>query len=199
MAAHVNTQSLAWLLFAFANRLVGLSSLPVERAYSGKAALKAIDQVSVNRVSRLSQPVMSELGCSRHFNESGFAQEGEMPRHQGLRERQNLDQIADAQFSGCEQVHYANAGWVCESAKEILDVNQVRASRPNRRTDLQLQRHTSNICGLPHTTITKGPMRWLQRTRGRGGLLTSTALTLLLLPTLYGWFEGANLSKPEVS
>lgn len=25
-----------------------------------------------------------------------------------------------------------------------------------------------------------------------GGLITSTALTLLLLPTLYGWFEGAN-------
>jgi Cu/Ag efflux pump CusA len=24
-----------------------------------------------------------------------------------------------------------------------------------------------------------------------GGLLTSTVLTLLLLPTLYGWFEGA--------
>jgi len=26
-----------------------------------------------------------------------------------------------------------------------------------------------------------------------GGLITSTALTLLLLPTLYGWFEGATV------
>lgn len=28
-----------------------------------------------------------------------------------------------------------------------------------------------------------------------GGLITSTALTLLLLPTLYGWFEGANVDE----
>ena len=26
-----------------------------------------------------------------------------------------------------------------------------------------------------------------------GGLISSTALTLLLLPTLYGWFEGATV------
>ena len=30
-----------------------------------------------------------------------------------------------------------------------------------------------------------------------GGLLTSTALTLLLLPTLYGWFEGRGAEVPE--
>lgn len=61
---------------------------------------------------------------------------------------------------------------------------------------------TVAILGLLPLLFSRGAGSEVQRPLAAvvvGGLLSSTALTLLLLPTLYGWFEGAKTRTPEAS
>ena len=97
-----------------------------------------------------------------------------------------------AVLNGVVLVSYINA--LRAEGKSVRDVvyeGTVLRLRP------VLMTATVAILGLLPLLFSTGAGSEVQRPLAAvvvGGLLTSTALTLLLLPTLYGWFEGA---KPE--
>ena len=96
-----------------------------------------------------------------------------------------------AVLNGVVLVSYINA--LRQEGKSVVDAvyqGTVLRLRP------VLMTATVAILGLLPLLFSSGAGSEVQRPLAAvvvGGLLTSTALTLLLLPTLYGWFEGAKV------
>ena len=94
-----------------------------------------------------------------------------------------------AVLNGVVLVSYINA-----LRQEGLDVRDAVLRGTELRLRPVLMTATVAILGLLPLLFSSGAGSEVQRPLAAvvvGGLLTSTALTLLLLPTLYGWFEGA--------
>lgn len=98
-----------------------------------------------------------------------------------------------AVLNGVVLVSYINA--LRQEGKSVVDAvyeGTVLRLRP------VLMTATVAILGLLPLLFSSGAGSEVQRPLAAvvvGGLLTSTALTLLLLPTLYGWFEGAKVEN----
>jgi cobalt-zinc-cadmium resistance protein CzcA len=94
-----------------------------------------------------------------------------------------------AVLNGVVMVSYINA-----LRQEGLEVGEAVYRGTELRLRPVLMTATVAILGLLPLLFSSGAGSEVQRPLAAvvvGGLLSSTALTLLLLPTLYGWFEGA--------
>ena len=65
---------------------------------------------------RTRYPLSHRISASRNV------QVPEMPRDGGLRQPEQLDQVADAQFAGHEQVEDAEAGRIGEAAEQEIEI-----------------------------------------------------------------------------
>ena len=98
-----------------------------------------------------------------------------------------------AVLNGVVLVSYINS-----LRREGLSVEEAVVQGTMLRLRPVLMTATVAILGLVPLLISSGAGSEVQRPLAAvvvGGLLTSTALTLLMLPTLYGWFEGGRVQE----
>ena len=98
-----------------------------------------------------------------------------------------------AVLNGVVLVSYINS-----LRREGLSVEEAVLQGTMLRLRPVLMTATVAILGLVPLLVSSGAGSEVQRPLAAvvvGGLLTSTALTLLMLPTLYGWFEGARVDE----
>ena len=98
-----------------------------------------------------------------------------------------------AVLNGVVLVSYINS-----LRREGLSVEDAVVQGTMLRLRPVLMTATVAILGLVPLLVSTGAGSEVQRPLAAvvvGGLLTSTALTLLVLPTLYGWFEGAKVQE----
>jgi cobalt-zinc-cadmium resistance protein CzcA len=100
-----------------------------------------------------------------------------------------------AVLNGVVLVSYINS-----LRREGLSVEEAVVQGTILRLRPVLMTATVAILGLVPLLVSTGAGSEVQRPLAAvvvGGLLTSTALTLLMLPTLYGWFEGARVGNED--
>jgi hypothetical protein len=68
------------------------------------------------------EPVVREFPFSRGLDEAGSTQVPKVPRDGGLRKPQELDQVADAEFAGGEEIEDPDPGRVGEPTEEKIEV-----------------------------------------------------------------------------
>jgi hypothetical protein len=72
----------------------------------------------------IGEPVVGELPLPRDFDETGPMKVAKMTRDGGLRKREDLDQVADAELPGDEQIQDANPGRVRETPEEEIEIRE---------------------------------------------------------------------------
>lgn len=96
-------------------------ALTVERGDARQARPDTIQKVAVNGVRRFRKAITSEPPFSRNIDQASPAQISKMPRHGGLREAENQNDVADAEIPGGKHVQDAQAHGVGESAEQAID------------------------------------------------------------------------------
>ena len=66
----------------------------------------------------LRQPVQHPQAVTPHLHHTGVAQDGQVSRHRGLRQRQHGLDVTDAQFPVCEQRDDTDPGFVGQRFEE---------------------------------------------------------------------------------
>lgn len=76
----------------------------------------------MDRMAGLSQPVIRELPLTGHIDEPRLSKYGEVTRDRGLRELEDLDNVAHAQLAGGQQTEDAKPGGIGERLEKGVDV-----------------------------------------------------------------------------
>jgi hypothetical protein len=77
----------------------------------------------MNREIGVSKSVVRELPLPRHFDETGSMEVAKVTRDGGLREREELDEVADAELPSDQQIQDTNPGRVREAPKEKIEIS----------------------------------------------------------------------------
>jgi len=103
---------------------LGAPAFLVQRGDAAEARADAVDEILMYGMLRLGQTVVSELKLACRPDESHSPEVGEMPRNRGLREAEDVDDIANAELPRDEQAQDSDArriGEALEHAVEIVD------------------------------------------------------------------------------
>ena len=101
---------------------LGGASLAVERSDAGEARLHAFDEIAVNGMRWLREPVVSVLGFARYLDEPSATQVREVAGDQRLREIEQLDEVAHAELARREQIEDSQPGVISEPAEQRFEI-----------------------------------------------------------------------------
>src|SRR5690606_2521599 len=119
-------RSRARVVFALVHAGFSAGPLVVQRLNSRETRTDARNQVAMHRVLRLGQAIVRELPLARCLHESRAAEVGEVPRDGGLRQSEDLDDVADAQLTRGKQAEYPDARGVGEALEEFVEDDDSR-------------------------------------------------------------------------
>ena len=94
--------------------------IPLENIHFVKTTLQAIDEASVEFSFRPRERIMLPQPISPDLDKPGVAQIGQMPRHLGLGQLQNIVNIADAELPPRQHMQDAQAGLIGKTLKHAI-------------------------------------------------------------------------------
>jgi hypothetical protein len=100
-------------------------SIPAKLRHIGEARLQALEQLRMERISRLCQRVVAPRAIPAGSDQTRSAQVRKMPRSCRLRDAERTDEVTDAQLSILQQVQNPQPGPVGERSEQSID-RQVR-------------------------------------------------------------------------
>jgi hypothetical protein len=95
----------------------GCTAFAIERLDTDEARAYAVDQVSMNSMLGLCKAIMGVFGFPRDLDETSTPQIGEMSRYEWLRQVEQFDQVAHAEFSRSQKVQHAETRRVGKPAE----------------------------------------------------------------------------------
>jgi len=114
----------AWIGHPGARLGFGSSPLPIELIDAAEAGPDAAEEGAMDGETGIGKPVVGELPLPRDLDETGSMEVAKMTRDGGLRDREDLDEVADAELPGDEQIQDANPGRVREAPEEEIEIRE---------------------------------------------------------------------------